>query len=333
MASYDDMEITGDPKTRQLTKINKAERSCFFCKKGIIIADAETGELICNNCGFVLIERIEDLGPERVPSNDDVRNARSGSHYSLAKHDMGLATIIGTVDKDAFGRPLSAPMKYAIERLRKWDSRSQTDTMYSKNLRIAFTLLDRLKDSLGLSYVILEQAAYIYRKAVDKGLTRGRSISGILGASLYAACRYTETPRSLKDISKEINVNKKMMAACYRLILRELDLKMPIADPTKCVARIASKTNINEKTKRKALEIIQRATEFNIVVGKDPLGFAASALYLSCMMNGNKITQKNIAGASGVTEVTVRNRYKELRTRLFQDDMSFEDDSAQTFRI
>lgn len=113
-------------------------------------------------------------------------------------------------------------------------------------------------------------------------------------------------------------MTKNTMAKCYRLLLTELDLKMPISDPMRCVARIASKTNMNEKIKRKALEIIQRGTEFRIVVGKDPMGFAASALYLSCMRNGSKITQRSIARAAGVTEVTVRNRSKELNA-LFQN--------------
>src|SRR3712207_2418750 len=234
---------------------------CPRCGRGSMVTDNSSGEMFCGNCGFVVSERIEELGPEwRAFSKEEHEDrSRTGIPTSLAMHDMGLATIIGPVDKDASGKPLSASMKSTIERLRTWDSRSQVHEPVDRNFRQAFSELDRLKDKLAVGDAVIEKAAYVYRKALEKGLVRGRSISALVAAALYAACRDTETPRTLKDIANASNIKKKDVARCYRLLIRELDLKMPVVDPVKCVARIASKAGLSEKTKRKALEILKKA--------------------------------------------------------------------------
>ena len=231
-------------------------------------------------------------------------------------HDMGLATVIGAEDRDAAGRALPSTMKAAIERLRTWDGRSQVHEPVDRNLRQAFSELDRLADKLNLSDAVIEKAAYVYRKALEKGLVRGRSISALIAASLYAACRDTETPRTLKDVAAACNIKKKDIARCYRLLLREMELRMPVVDPTKCVSRIASKAGLSEKTKRSALVILKKAEATRTSAGKDPMGLAAAALYVACVMEGENKTQKDVAEAAGVTEVTIRNRYKGLKSAL-----------------
>src|SRR3972149_4875261 len=291
---------------------------CQRCNKGAILTDSNTGEMFCSKCGFVATDRVEQEGPEwrSFSKEEHGDRARAGAPTSLTMHDMGLATIINPQNKDATGKPLSASMKSTIERLRTWDNRSQVHEPVDRNFRQAFSELDRLKDKLALSDAVIEKTAYIYRKALDKGLVRGRSIPGLVAAALYAACRDTETPRTLTDVANGINIKRKDVARCYRLLLRELDLKMPVVDPIKCVARIASKAGLSEKTKRRALLILKDAAEIEISAGKDPMGLAAAALYLSCVMNGENKTQKDVAQAAGVTEVTIRNRYKGLKESL-----------------
>jgi transcription initiation factor TFIIB len=274
--------------------------------------------MFCSKCGFVATDRIEEEGQEwRSFSKEEGDNrTRTGIPTSLAIHDMGLATIINPLNKDATGKPLSASMKSTIERLRIWDNRSQVHDPADRNFRQAFSELDRLKTKLALSDAVIEKTAYIYRKALDKGIVRGRSIPGLIAASLYAACRNTETPRTLTDVSNGINIKRKDVARCYRLLLRELDLKMPVVNPVKCVSRISSITGLSEKTKRKAVEILDQAAKIELSAGKDPMGLAAAALYLSCVINGESKTQKDIAVSAGVTEVTIRNRYKGLKEAL-----------------
>ena len=291
---------------------------CPSCGNKKIVTDQNTGELFCGKCGIVITDKIVDASAEwRSFSNEGGTDpTRTGAPTSLTMHDRGLSTIIGTVNKDASGKPLSTSMKSTIERLRTWDSRSKVNASSDKNLRQALSELATLKDKLSLSDSVIEKAAYIYRKALEKKLVRGRSIQGLVAACLYAACRNTETPRTLQDISNGMNVRKKDIARCYRLIFRELELKMPVVDPIKGVSRIASISELGEKTKRKAIEILNQAKDSGLVAGKDPMGIAAASLYLACISTGEIKSQKEISIASGITEVTIRNRCAGLRKML-----------------
>jgi len=228
-----------------------------------MLTDNATGERFCGKCGYVISERINESGPEwRSFTQDEHSNrARTGVPTSLTMHDMGLATIIGHENRDSTGKPLSASMKNIVKRLRIWDSRSQAHETTDRNLRQALSELNRLQDKLALSDAIIEKTAYLYRKAIDKRLIRGRSVLGILAATLYIACRNSETPRTLNDVSSEINIKKKDISRCYRVLLRELELKMPLVDPIKCISRIASKAGLSEKVERRAHTILKNASE------------------------------------------------------------------------
>ncbi len=290
----------------------KQNSNCLRCGKNSLLTDQVAGEQFCANCGYVISEKSQESGPEwRSFSQDEHDNrARAGSPTSLTIHDMGLSTVINPLNKDATGKPLSASMKSTITRLRTWDSRSQVQTTADRNLRQALNELNGLKDKLTLSANVLEKAAYLYRKVLEKKLVRGRSISAMIAASLYAACRDTETPRTLKDTADAANVKRKDISRCYRLMLRELELKMPVVNSIQCIAKISSKLEITEKTKRYAIKVLKEVQEREESSGKDPMGLAAAALYLSCIQNGVSITQRELAEAAGVTEVTIRNRYK-----------------------
>jgi transcription initiation factor TFIIB len=288
------------------------KQSCSRCGKKALITDTETGEIFCGGCGFVLSERIENPGPERRSFADDrVNRERTGVGTSLAIHDKGLSTIINPTNKDATGKPLSNSMKKTLKRLRIWDSRSQNEPI-DRNFRQAFNELYRLKDKLALSDVVVEKAAYIYRKALEKKLVRGRSISGMIGSALYAACREVGTPRTLKEIAEATNIKKGDLAACYRLLVKELNMTMPVVDSVQNVARIASKIGLSEKTKRYAIEILRKAEENKISAGKNPMALAATALYISSRKLGLNHSQRDFAEAANITEVTIRNRYKGL---------------------
>jgi transcription initiation factor TFIIB len=290
---------------------------CPACNKTSLVVDQTSGELLCSICGIVISENRESVDPEwRSFANDGADKSRVGSGTSITIHDMGLSTMIGAANKDATGKPLSSTMKKSIDRLRTWNTRSQVNSSSDKNLRQALSEMDKLKDKLSLTDAVIEKAAYIYRKANEKKLVKGRSIHGLVASCIYAACRDTQTPRTLDDVADGINVRRKDVARCYRLIFRELDLKIPIADPVNGISRIASEAGLGEKTKRKAIALLNKAKKFGMVAGKDPMGLAAAALYLACISDGGNTTQKNISNASGVTEVTIRNRCVGLRPLL-----------------
>jgi transcription initiation factor TFIIB len=298
------------------SNIPASKSVCSTCGCDQTITDTESGEIICSKCGQVISDKIEEIRPEwRNFASSDGSNDKSriGMSTSLARHDMGLSTMIGMTDRDASGQKIDAVMRSTMDRLRTWDFRTQTHSPTDRSLRQAFFQLGVLKDKLGLSNTVVEKTAYIYRKAQERGLVRGRTISGILAAAVYIACRELETPRTLKDIAADSNIKLHEVAKSYRLLYFELDLKIPIVDPLKCIARVANKANLSEKTKRQAAEIMNNVTKRGISAGKDPMGLAASVLYLSSFNTGENVTQNNIAYAAGVTEVTLRNRVKDLK--------------------
>ncbi len=283
-----------------------------------MVLDPENGELICSKCGYVVKEKMEDRGPERrsLSRDDGKEEGRTGLPTSIASHDMGLSTVIGTRNTDSAGKPISGSMRSAVDRLRTWDRRSQVHEPADRNMTRAFVQLRTFSEKLSLSDEVVERAAYIYRKALERGLIRGRSITEMITASLYAACRDREIPRTIGDVARVANIGKKDLARSYRMLVREMDIKMPVPDPAKSVSKIASRVGAGEKAKRKALEIIARARQSGVTAGKDPAGLAASALYVATNLSGEEKTQRKIAVAAGVTEVTIRNRYRELRAAL-----------------
>jgi transcription initiation factor TFIIB len=290
---------------------------CSECGGVNLVHDYDTGETVCGDCGLVLYEQMLDKGPEWRAFTQEEKASRSrvGVPTSYSVHDKGLSTAISQVDRDAFGRKLPLATRLQMWRLRKWQIRSRVHSI-DRNLAQAMAELDRLSDKVYIPAPIKEKAAVIYRKALDKGLVRGRSIAAIAAAALYAACRGSGTPRTLREIAEASLVDKKDVARCYRLLLRELDVHMPIADPLTYVSKIAEKTGISGKTQGVAIAILREARRKRAAAGKDPMGLAAAALYIACLQNNEKKTQKDIAEAAGVTEVTVRNRYKTLKKQL-----------------
>jgi transcription initiation factor TFIIB len=267
----------------------------------------------------VIYDRIEDtIHPEQhVYTLEEVhKKARTGTPYSLARYDMGLSTIIGRENKDASGQIIDTAMCSKIERLRTWDARTRMRNPRDRNFMKAFGQLDRLKEKLGLSDTIVENAAYTYRKGQERGLIKGRTIDSMLAASVYSACRETETPITIKDIAATSNLKRKDIAKSYRILVFELDIKVPVVNPMKCIARVANKLKISEKTKYQALNIMEEVVNKKITAGKEPMALAATALYASSIHTQENISQKDIAAASGVTEVTIGNRFKDLKKVL-----------------
>jgi transcription initiation factor TFIIB len=295
-----------------------ARRNSAILSDLLIITDPETGELIRKDTGEVISDNMLSREKEwrSLDIEEGASRARTGTPTSLAFHDMGLSTVIGKEATDASGNIIDTSTRMRMSRLRTWDNRSQVHSSAERSLQKAFSILSRLKDRLGLPNHITEKAAYTYRKAQERGLVRGDTIESVLAASIYVAARQSGVPRTLDEISEVSNVKIKHAARSYRRIVTQLDIKAPIIDSSKYIMKIANKLGFNEKIKRKALELMEHAQKENILVGKDPVSMASSILYLVNIEEGHGKTQSEIAKAAGTTEVTVRNRSKELRQKL-----------------
>lgn len=292
--------------------------ACSSCRKGRLISDPESGETICSNCGLVLYDKAVEMRPEwRDFGAEAIDKIRVGKATSLARHDMGLSTVIGRTNKDASGTIIDTAMRYKIDRLRIWDRRIMAHPSSERNLMKAFQELERLKDKLSLSDALIEKTAYIYRKAQVKRLITGRSISSVLGACIYLSCRELAVPVTLKDIASAGDLDERSLSRNYRIIVKELEIKVPNADPVRCIVRIANKVELDERTKRHAIQIMKDLAKTGMHEGKDPMGIAATIVFLSCLQNNVSITQRIVAQAAGVTEATIRNRLRDL-THILQ---------------
>ena len=297
-----------------------------------IINDPESGEIICGICGLVLsIEKSQEIRPEWRNFNTEQSNnrIRTGMPTSLARHDMGLSTIIGRTDRDYTGNAIDTSIKSTIDRLRILDYRTQLHSSTDRSLKKAFSELDFLRDKLALPDSVVEKTAYIYRKAQQRGMIRGRTVSAMLAAATYIACREIGVGKTLKDIAEGSNVKPKTLSQCYRTLLTELDIKTPMLDLMRCVAKVASRMQLNEMTSRQAMGIMHNAMKSEASTGKNPMGLAAAVLYISYHNNNiknsaqrksndsdDKRTQTSFAQASGITDVTLRNTVRSLKNQL-----------------
>ena len=301
---------------------------CSECGGRALIWDPDSGEEVCGGCGLVISELILYTGPEwrAFTKSENETRPRVGLPPSFSIHDKGLSTMLGPVYKDAGGKMIPQETKLRMLRLRRWQTRCIVNSSEDRNLAQAMSELDRLTDRLHVPRAVKEQAAVIYRRALKEGLVRGRSILTMVAASLYAALRVTRTPMTLSEIARVSTIDEKDISRSYRLLIRELNLRMPVQRAQLNVPKIASKVEVGEETQRRAIEILGEADRLKITIGKDSMGLAASALYMACIINEENRTQKMIAEAADVTEVTIRNRYTELKRVLDLDRFKPEDE-------
>jgi transcription initiation factor TFIIB len=293
--------------------------TCSTCsiKENKMVTDTVSGELVCSNCGTVVRDNIEEIGKEWTNFKDrETDKSRTGMPFSLAVHDMNLSTVIGKTNKDSTGQYIDSGMQARMNRLRIWDSRTMYRDSTSRNFTTAFLLLNRLKDKLVLTPSIVEKTAYTYRKVQEAGLIKGRTINAVLVACLYITCRELGVSRTIDELAEASNLRRKTIAKIYREIVFHLQRKIPQVNCFQCIDKIANKIELNERTIRHARDLMKKVLEQEFSAGKDPMGFAGAVLYVSLQLDGKTIRQIDIAEAAGVTEVTIRNRAKDLKSQL-----------------
>jgi transcription initiation factor TFIIB len=291
---------------------------CPECGSTYLGRDHSRAELVCKNCGLVIDEDFIDYGPEWRAFDSDQREkrARTGAPMTYTIHDKGLSTMIGWKNRDAYGKSIPTRNRAQLYRLRKWQRRIRISNATERNLATALSALDRMASGMGLPRAVRETAAMIYRKAVLKNLIRGRSIEGVSAAALYAACRQCNVPRTLDEISNASSMSRKDIGRTYRYITRELGLKLMPTSPQDYISRFCSVLKLSADVQAKTLEIVKGAVDRELTSGRGPIGIAAASLYIATILCGERRTQREVAETACVTEVTIRNRYKELAEKL-----------------
>ncbi len=293
-------------------------KKCPECKSKRLIRDYERGEIICADCGLIIAENIQDQGPEwrAFDAEQKEKKARGGAPVKFMRPNKGLVTEIDQYNRDIRGGKISAKKQAQLYRMRKWHKRASVSSSMERNLIIALTELDRVSSALGLPENIKESAALLYRKAVKDELIRGRLIESVVAAVVYAICRMRGIPRTLDEIAKASGIEKKEIGRAYRFLKVELDINVPLTDPSQYVLKFATALKLTGEVQNDAVKLIKKALKKGLISGRGPTGVAAAALYIASAMHGVKKTQKEVADVAGVTEVTIRNRYRELKKEL-----------------
>ncbi len=285
-------------------------KKCPECGNERLIHHKDKGEIVCNSCGLVIEDKLVDFSPEWTEHDtNDQTKRRAGAPLTYTQHDQGLGTEIGSTS-DLY----KLNNKDKFFRLRKWQRR--VSTAIERNLQLALSELKRISSVLSLSHAVEEESARIYTMAVQKGLVKGRGLEQIVAGAVYIASRINDSSLTMDDVCRAAGIDKKNLGKNYRFVMRKLDIKLMPADPVNYVHRFASRLELSPVTQTKALKLIDSIKKNGLNSGKSPKAIAAGAIYLAAIMNGEKRTQEKVAMVSNVTEVTIRNRYKEFSEKL-----------------
>ena len=292
---------------------------CPECNSRDLIYDDKRGERHCAECGMVIENRIIDQSAEwRDYTSDGVRTDRSrvGAPSSNLLHDKGLSTTIDWQNRDYSGSAISSKNRPQMYRMRKWQQRAKTTRYKDRNLITALNRIQYLCSKLDLPKSLAERASAIYRRALEANMIRGRSIDTTAAAAVFIANQQMQTARTVDDIAKEFKINPKEVGRTYRFMKRGLKIRTPPPSPLVYVSRFCSELHLNKKTENRIREIIELAEERELTYGKSPCGITAAAIYIAGYETEQVRTQREISDVTNVTEVTIRNRYKQLAQSL-----------------
>ncbi|RLI29406.1 transcription initiation factor IIB [Candidatus Bathyarchaeota archaeon] len=297
---------------------SRAKIVCPECGASRLMNDSDQGELVCMNCGYVIDDKITDFGPEWRAFDDEQKTKRTrvGAPLTYTIHDKGLSTLIDWHDKSFISKDTSLAQTTQVFTLRKWQRRVRVADAAERNLASALSEMSKISSALNLPKNILETAAVLYRKAVKRKLIRGRSIQGVAAAAIYMSCRKCNIPRTLDEIAQATSVSKKEIGRCYRFLAKELDEFVPPILPTRYISKISNHLFMKGKAEMVAASILDVAGSLRLTSGRGPTGIAAAATYIASVLAGEKKTQREVAMAANVTEVTIRNRYRELMDKI-----------------
>ncbi|MDG6956675.1 MAG: transcription factor IIB [Nitrososphaerota archaeon] len=287
--------------------------SCPVCGNRLI-GDSEKGEQVCPTCGYVTLAPA-DSGPEWKAMDLEEKNkrVRVGAPTTLALHDFGLSTEIGRTMRDSHGKYLDPAMRATVEKMRKWQSRSRTINSEERGLSNVLSKISELCDALSLPDNVAETAAQIYRTSAKKKVAKSKSILGMTAATVYLACRKCGVSRSLKEVARAAGMEKGSVARYFRLVLKEVEKEyVPPPSVEKYISKLVNIAKIDPKVEHLALTLSRKTSDSRISSGKAPAGLAAAYVYLSSVMVGAHLPQREVAEFAEVTEVTVRNRCREI---------------------
>ena len=300
--------------------ITELQTHCPECQSALI-DDVHNGEKICSGCGLVAMEQMSDYGPESRVTNleEKMKLARATGQTTYSQHDLGIRTEIAIGTKDFSGKTINSEVANQMYNLRKWQTRIRVSSPRERRLANILSKIGETCQTLSLSRNVIESASMIYRNFEGQFDAKGKSVACMSAATIYMACKQCDVIRSLDEIckatgsSKEEKMNVKLTAKYYRMLVMELGSKTaPVVTLDKYISKIANLAKLEVRVERLAAEIAEKTQDHNLADGKAPNGLAAAYLYIASTLLGQCILQRDVSSIAGITEVTIRNRCKEI---------------------
>lgn len=280
--------------------------------------DDVRGELVCDDCGLVLEEKAMDSTPEwsAYSSEEARRRAHTGAPRDPLAGASGLTTVIPAPHRDGHGNAIPFEGRGALYRIQRLQRHASHGLPGERSIPEAARILDRYVALLDLPRNARDEAGFLCRKAIQKRLARGRSLELLVAAAVYAACRIEDVPRTLDEVQKATGLPKTRVGAAYRSLHRELSLTVHAAQASDYVQRFCSELGLGNRVEREAFELLRRFEPPGTSTSVSPCGTAGAAIYLAALVSGEPRSEKAVAKVAGVSEVTLRNRYLEMRLLL-----------------
>ena len=303
--------------------MNMLKDSCPECR-ATLVDDIQNGEIICSGCGVVVADQIADNGPETLNASmeDKMKLARATGHTTYSQHDLGITTDISISNKDYSGNTINNQVVHQMNNLRKWQQRVRVSTPRERRLYNIFTKMNEACNHLHLPKNVQETAAIIYRSLEGHVEVKGKSVVSITAATIFMACKQCDVVKSMEEICKqmcdpkEVKSKTKLAGKYYRAIVMEMgQTTAPIVTMDKYISKISNMSQTDVRVERLALEIAQKTKDSSIADGKAPNGIAAAYLYVASVLLGQNMLQRDVSSVAGVTEVTIRNRCKDILTK------------------
>lgn len=291
-----------------------------------------------------------DYGPEShsFDSEEKSKNARASGYTSVSLHDYGLRTEIGLGSRDYNGKSIDHQIAEQMNSMRKWHSRIRVASPKERRLSNVLSKINEICSVMSLSKAVMETAAILYRNYETMSEAKGKSITCIAAASIYLACKRCSIVRSLEEIVRAEGIMEedrstlKLASKYYRMMVIEmgvfttddqLDSNMAPRTPSptqnppsvahyqpipvtlsidQYIAKLTNMAKIDTKVERLAIDLAHKTNTNLIADGKAPNGLAAAYIYLAALLLGINLLQMDISTLAGVTEVTIRNRCKDI---------------------
>jgi len=279
-------------------------RNCPECKSTSFVEYHEgESSTVCMNCGFVISARMAEHCCDRK-TNIELHKPTSSTRVCREQ----TKSLIKVKEES-----ISENLAVVLE---KWKSIKVADST-EKNLVLGLQSLAKIAVDLSLSKIALEKACMIYKKAIERGLVKGRSMKTLASATMYMACKKCGIARTIDDIASLSKVSAKEVSRSFKLLARKFAVSVLPTKPSEYVLQISAKLTLGEETVKIANAILNESEKMKLLSGKSPVGIAAAAVYMSTLVAGELKTQREIAEASRVTETTIRNRCRDLKNSLF----------------